>query len=314
MTGRTELHHRTIITRLLISGGTGSLGQALVRELLISPMPPEIVVYSRGEFGQFEMEQAFPVVQYCLGDVRDYNRLRYAMQGCSHVIHAAALKHVAKCEHDPGEAVKTNIDGARNVIRAARREGVSKVLAISSDKAVNPYNLYGATKLAADKLFCAVSGNGPACAVIRWGNFFDSRGSVAPLFRAERERQSGTLEVRDLRMTRFHVVLEQAAKVTLGALADFHGGEIYVPKMPSYRLVDLARAIYPGAELRETGRLRGEKLHEELLLPGDAPLTRDHGEYYVTHREFNPEHTGGKRVPKDFHYRSDNNTKWIKEF
>ncbi len=304
------------IEKVLITGGTGSLGQALVRELLVSPAPPKIVVYSRGEFAQFEMEQRFPTVQYCLGDVRDYDRLRYAMQGCSRVIHSAALKHVAKCERDPGEAVKTNINGARNVIRAARRERVAKVLAISTDKAVNPYNLYGATKLAADKLFCAASLEYcPACAVIRWGNFFDSRGSVAPIFRAAKEKQAGFVHVHDLRMTRFHVTLGQAARITLRILDVFYGGEIFVPKMPSYYLVALAHAIYPGAELKETGRLPGEKIHEELLLPGDAPMTRDYGDYYSTHPGFNPNRTGGgKRVPKDFHYTSEDNTEWVTEF
>lgn len=296
--------------KLVITGGTGSLGRTLVPKLQDKY---SLVVFSRNEYDQWQMEQNYPGVRYILGDVRDLAALRRAFSGAQYVIHAAALKHVAKCRENPQEAIGVNILGSQNVIQAAQDEEVPKVLAISTDKAVNPVSLYGATKLAADELFLNCdTRSGPWFSVIRMGNFADSRGSVMPKFRALASgQQSPHLPIHDPRMTRFHITLDQAADAVVWALDAMEGGEIFVPKMPSYRLVDLARHISPNAELVTVGLTPGEKLHEELITELAAQHTWDCGNMYVS--------VTGERVPEmecrallpDFYYSSDTNTQWV---
>lgn len=266
---------------LLVTGGTGSLGQALVKYALALAFA-KIIVFSRNEFDQYEMEQELPSVSCVLGDVRDRDALLYAFKDVTHIIHCAALKHVRKCEDNPIEAVDVNIGGAKNIIHAAIERGVRSVLAVSSDKAVNPINLYGATKLVADKLFVSANKyNATRFSVIRPGNFANSRGSVEPLFEQLRNKEQAWLPIHDLRMTRFYITLEQAAECCFTALDIDAPGWIFAPKMPSYRLVDLARHIHPAAELREIGIDRGEKLHEALVIAGDG-ITINAPGFYIT--------------------------------
>lgn len=267
--------------KILCTGGTGSLGRALVSYAL-TLNPAKIIVFSRNEFDQFEMEQEFPGVTYILGDIRDRDALLYAFRDVTHIIHAAALKHVRKCEENPITAAEINIDGAKNIIHAAIEKGVQSVLAVSSDKAVNPINLYGATKLVSDKLFVAANKyNATRFSVIRPGNFANSRGSVGPLFEQLRDKEQTWLPIHDLRMTRYHITLEQAAECCFKALDIDAPGWIFAPKMPSYRLVDLARHIHPTAELREVGVDRGEKLHEHLVIASDGNTVSVPG-FYIT--------------------------------
>ncbi|MBM2826410.1 MAG: polysaccharide biosynthesis protein CapD [Dehalococcoidia bacterium] len=304
---------------VLITGGTGSFGQAFCK-LLLNDYPVKAVrVYSRDELKQYEMARKLtdPRLRFLIGDVRDKERLERAMIDVDIVVHAAALKQILACEYNPLEAIKTNIMGAANVIEAALNSGVKNVIALSSDKAVNPVNLYGATKLCAEKLFVqgnSYSGAGPtrfSCA--RYGNVLGSRGSVVPLF--YQQKQNGMLTITDSRMTRFWITLPQAVKFVIKRIESMQGGEIFVPKLPSVKVTDLAETIAPGCTTVETGIRPGEKLHEVLVTEEESRHSRDMGEYYL----IEPENQwwdvvgweGGVRVDDDFRYSSDSNERFI---
>jgi UDP-N-acetylglucosamine 4,6-dehydratase len=300
--------------QILVTGGTGSFGRAFVRRMLADGEDVTIRVYSRDELKQYEMTRAFgndPRLRFCIGDVRDRERLARAMYGVEWVVHAAALKQVDLCEYNPAEAVKTNIQGSQNVIEAAIDAKVKRVVALSTDKAVNPVNLYGATKLCAEKLF--VHGNayaGPRdtrFACVRYGNVLGSRGSVVPLFL--KQAAAGVLTITDQRMTRFWITLEQAVSLVRLVFAEMRSGEVYVPKIPSMRMTDLARAIAPEAIVKEIGMRPGEKLHEMLLSPEEAHRTREYPTHYVVSRHM--PRSDGKPIPADSCYRSDTNTQWL---
>ncbi len=301
-------------TQILLTGGTGSFGQAFVAKRLAEDSRCTIRVFSRDELKQYEMARTFdndPRLRFFIGDVRDAQRLQRAMYGVDLVIHAAALKHVPICEFNPAEAVKTNIEGAQNVVDCAIDAGVARCVALSTDKAANPVNLYGATKLCAEKLF--VHGNvyaGPRrsrFACVRYGNVMGSRGSVIPLFRKQAE--SGVVTLTDRRMTRFWLSLEQAVDFVELAVREMRGGEIFVPKIPSMRVVDLARAIAPNAETREMGIRPGEKLHELLLTSEEAADAREFEDHYVIKRKWRG--TGGKALADRFVYASNTNHQWL---
>lgn len=272
---------------ILITGGTGSFGRAFVQALLERYRPARVIVFSRDELKQFEMQQSFaaPVMRYFLGDVRDRERLVQAMRGVDIVVHAAALKQVPAAEYNPMECVKTNIHGAENVIQAALANRVDKVLALSTDKAANPINLYGATKLASDKLFVAannIAGDNPTrFAVVRYGNVVGSRGSVVPYFRKLLAEGARELPITDVRMTRFWISLAQAIDFVFRSFARMQGGEIFVPKIPSVRIVDLAEAMAPGLPHRLIGIRPGEKLHEIMCPADDSHLTLEFADHYV---------------------------------
>ncbi|MEG6584991.1 UDP-N-acetylglucosamine 4,6-dehydratase (inverting) [Dendrosporobacter sp. 1207_IL3150] len=272
---------------ILITGGTGSFGKECVRILLERYQPQKIIVYSRDELKQFEMSQHFndKAMRYFLGDVRDAERLRQAMRGVDYVIHAAALKQVPAAEYNPMECIKTNIYGAENVIKAAIENGVEKVIALSTDKAANPINLYGATKLASDKLFVAANNmtgtNRTRFAVVRYGNVVGSRGSVVPFFQNLVKQGAKELPITDIRMTRFWITLRKGVDLVLHSFARMHGGEIFVPKIPSSRIVDLAEAIAPGIPHKIIGIRPGEKLHEIMCPTDDSHLTIEFPDHYV---------------------------------
>jgi len=304
---------------ILITGGTGSFGQHFVKTMLAQHRPKAVRIFSRDELKQHEMREVLhdDRLRYFLGDIRDKERLCRALKGVKIVVHAAALKQIPACEYNPFEAVQTNVLGAQNLINAAIDTGVERVLALSSDKAVNPVNLYGATKLCADKLFIqgnSYTGAGPTkFACVRYGNVLGSRGSVILLFREQ--RKSGTLTITDRRMTRFWITLDQAVEFVIRSIERMQGGEIFVPKIPSMALHDLAQAIAPGCQIRETGIRPGEKLHEILLTEDDARHTLEFEDYFLTEPEFpwweGSQWTGGKPLPEGFSYRSDNNTQWL---
>ena len=303
---------------ILVTGGTGSFGQAFVRRLLAEHRPARVVIFSRDELKQYEMQQALsaPVLRYFIGDVRDKERLRRAMHGVDIVVHAAALKHVPACEYNPIEAVETNIGGARNIVEAALDSGVKKVLALSTDKAVNPVNLYGATELVSEKIFTqgnAYSGiDGTRFANVRYGNVVGSRGSVIPLF--VKQRDTGTITLTDDRMTRFWITLEQGVAFVIKAIEDMHGGEIFVPKIPSMRLTDLASAVAPGCKQKIVGIRPGEKLHEVLLSEDEARHTIEEKDRYVIQPEnhmWSEEVPVPSKIPQGFRYTSDANTEWL---
>lgn len=275
--------------RILVTGGTGSFGKRFVRRMVEGSVPVErLVIYSRDELKQFEMQQAFPAERYpmlrfFIGDVRDAPRLRRAMEDIDTVIHAAALKQVPAAEYNPFEAIKTNVLGAQNVIEAAMDEGVRNVVALSTDKAAAPINLYGATKLCSDKLFVAANNfrghRDIRFSVVRYGNVMGSRGSVIPFF-LER-RATGILPITDPRMTRFNITLDEGVDLVLHALRNMWGGEIYVPKIPSYRITDVAEAIGPDCEKPVVGIRPGEKLHEEMVTETDGLCTLEFSDHYV---------------------------------
>ena len=300
---------------VLVTGGTGSFGRKFV-EIALKARPKRLVVYSRDEYKQHQMQRQFdhPAMRYFIGDVRDADRLRRAMHGIDVVVHAAALKQVPAIEYNPFEAVKTNIVGAENVINSAIDCRVPKVVALSSDKAVNPINMYGATKLCADKMF--VAGNSYAGAertvfgVVRYGNVIGSRGSVVEVFK--RLRENGTVPVTDERMTRFWITLEQGVRFVMAAIRDMRGGEIFVPKIPSMRILDLVKAVAPGRKIRIIGIRPGEKLHEVLLTEDDASHTVEQPDRYVILPEFfSARRPKGRKVPPQFRYSSDKNTSWL---
>lgn len=272
---------------VLITGGTGSFGQAFARTLLSRYELSRLVVLSRDELKQFEMAQTLdaPIMRYFIGDVRDGPRLRQAMKGIDVVVHAAAMKQVPAAEYNPMECIKTNVHGAENVIHAAIECGVERVVALSTDKAANPINLYGASKLASDKLFVAannVAGGHPTrFSVVRYGNVLGSRGSVLPFFRRLIAAGETSLPITDPRMTRFWITLEQGIQFVLNALDRMHGGEIFVPKIPSIRVTDLAESLLPGQQTRVVGIRPGEKLHEIMCPLDDSHLTIEFPDHYV---------------------------------
>ncbi|HEX2210472.1 MAG TPA: UDP-N-acetylglucosamine 4,6-dehydratase (inverting) [Longimicrobium sp.] len=310
---------------VLVTGGTGSFGQKLVETLLQRHQPRKVVVFSRDEQKQYEMRQRFPehafeAVRYFLGDVRDRERLYRALDGVDVVVHAAALKQVEACEYNPLEAVRTNILGAANLIDAAIDRNVGRVITVSTDKAVNPVNLYGATKLTADKLFIAANNysgaHGTRFGVVRYGNVVGSRGSVVPLFL--QRRRTGTVPVTDPRMTRFWITLEQGVEFVLRSLARMQGGEIFVPRIPSMNIMDLALALAPGCGIEVVGSRPGEKLHEVLVSEDDARHTLEYGDHFVILPAFHdwdaeaPRRAdGGRPCPEGFRYGSDTNNDWL---
>ena len=308
---------------ILVTGGTGSFGKAFARTILDECSPHKVIVYSRDELKQHEMQRVHgfddPRVRYFLGDVRDKERLQRAMAGVDIVVHAAALKQVPACEYNPHEAVKTNIDGAANIIDAAIDNGVKKVLAISTDKAVNPVNLYGATKLVGEKLFVqgnTYSGGGVTrFSCTRYGNVIGSRGSVVPLFR--KQRATGTITVTDERMTRFWLTLKQGVRFVLDSIVRMQGGEVFVPKIPSMRLVDLAKAIAPECEIEIIGIRPGEKLHESLVSKDESRHTREFRDHYSIEPMFpwwtERQPSGGTPMTPETEFSSDNNPDWLTE-
>ncbi|WP_022662605.1 UDP-N-acetylglucosamine 4,6-dehydratase (inverting) [Paucidesulfovibrio longus] len=310
---------------ILITGGTGSFGKKCVRTLLDSYEPKKVIVFSRDELKQFEMAQDFPEDKYpnlrfFIGDVRDKERLYRAFHGVDIVIHAAAMKQVPAAEYNPFEAVKTNILGAQNIIDAAIDTGVRRVVALSTDKAASPANLYGATKLCSDKLF--IAGNSYSSAretrfsVVRYGNVVGSRGSVIPFFRKIAESGANKLPITDPRMTRFWITLENGVQFVLDSLERMSGGELYVPKLPSMNILDLAKAIAPHCEIDVVGIRPGEKLHEIMITQDDARHTVEYDSYYVIrpeHRQPGIEYSdeGCTPVPEGFEYNSRDNAQWL---
>ncbi len=304
---------------ILITGGTGSFGKKFVEVVLKKYRPKRLIVFSRDELKQYEMQRVFnqPCMRYFIGDVRDAARLHRAFHGVDIVVHAAAMKQVPASEYNPFEAIKTNILGAENIINEAIECGVGQVIALSSDKAVNPVNLYGATKLCSDKLF--VAGNSyrgkktAAFSVVRYGNVMGSRGSVIPLFKEQ--RKTGTITITDKRMTRFWITLEQGVGFVLKCLEVKQGGEVFVPKIPSMSLMDLAAAIAPGCKIQVTGIRPGEKLHEVLVPKDEARNVLEYKDMFVIEPNFpwwgKNKMKGGKRVAADFEYTSDNNKQWL---
>jgi UDP-N-acetylglucosamine 4,6-dehydratase/5-epimerase len=304
---------------VLVTGGTGSFGKRFIGHILRTTAVRRVVVLSRDELKQFEMQQLYPNedrLRFFIGDIRDRERVYRAFHGVDAVVHAAALKQVPAAEYNPFEAVKTNVHGAQNVIECAIDQGVQRVVALSTDKACSPVNLYGATKLVSDKLF--VNGNAYAggtvtrFAVVRYGNVVGSRGSVVPFFRTE--AASGVLPITDERMTRFWITLDRGVQFVLDALESMHGGELFVPKIPSMRVTDLARAMAPDAKLHVVGIRPGEKLHEEMISVSDARSTLDQGDRYVIQPELDfwePVKIEGTPVPDGFSYASDTNDRWL---
>lgn len=312
---------------ILITGGTGSFGKAFVRTILSRwPKVGRVVILSRDEQKQFQMSQEFPeslypMVRFFIGDVRDYQRLKRAFEGIELVVHAAAMKHVHIAEYNPDECVKTNIGGAENVIRACMETGVRRVVALSTDKACAPINLYGATKLTSDKLFVAANNikghRDIKFSVVRYGNVMGSNGSVIPFFLKERDK--GVLRITHPEMTRFNISLSEGVQLVLDAFERAWGGELFVPKIPSYRILDVAKAVAPDARLDVVGIRPGEKIHEEMVTPSDSYVTCDLGDRYVilpqanfswTRDEF-LEHFKCKLVSPGFHYTSGENSDWL---
>jgi UDP-N-acetylglucosamine 4,6-dehydratase len=306
-------------TNILVTGGTGSFGQKFARIMLQDYHPQKLIIFSRDELKQHEMRVGgfnHPNIRFFLGDVRDVERLRRALQGVDVVVHAAAMKQVPAAEYNPIEAVMTNIIGSRNVIDAALDCGVKRVLALSTDKAVNPTNLYGATKLVAEKLFVqanAYSGDGPTrFSCVRYGNVLGSRGSVIPLFLAQ--RKTGKVTLTDPRMTRFWLTLEQGVGFVMKAIERMAGGEVFVPKIPSMNMRALAEAVAPGCEIEEVGIRPGEKLHEVLIGEDEARNAMDMEDMFVirpTHPWWNGATTEGRGAQTPFRYASDTNDRWL---
>ena len=314
------LNNKTI----LITGGTGSFGHHFVDYVLAHYKPKKIIIYSRDEFKQFNMANAYKkhekILRFFIGDVRDEARLFRAMHGVDYVIHAAALKQVPACEYNPNEAIKTNVNGAMNVINAALDAGVEKVVALSTDKAVNPINLYGGTKLVSDKLFTAANAYsgayGTKFSVVRYGNVAGSRGSVIPFFQSIIDKGGTDLPITDYRMTRFWISLEEGVKLVIKALAEARGGETFISKIPSFKITDLAQAMLPGCNMPEVGIREGEKLHECMVTREDSLHTYEYEKHYIVYPHYNwwgekdiiP---GGKRVEMGFEYSSGTNTQWL---
>ncbi|MBL8806886.1 MAG: UDP-N-acetylglucosamine 4,6-dehydratase (inverting) [Rhodospirillales bacterium] len=310
---------------VLVTGGAGSFGSHFVRTILETSKPSRVVVFSRDEHKHYDMERRFQkhakTLRYFIGDVRDVDRLKMAMRGIDYVVHAAALKHVPTAEYNPFECIKTNVIGAENVVQAAIDNGVKRVIALSTDKAANPINLYGASKLASDKIMVAANALsarvGTRFAVVRYGNVVGSTGSVIPLFRKMLAEGAKELPITDERMTRFWITLDQGVAFVLSCLRMMEGGEIFVPRIPSMRVVDLARAMAPGLPLRTIGIRPGEKLHEVLISEDDARSTVAFDDRYVIEPSFaswerrGHAAQGGRPTPENFRYASDTNDEWL---
>ena len=313
---------------VLITGGTGSFGNKFVETILRDyPNVKKIIIFSRGELKQYNMKQKYPhkdypMMRFLIGDVRDGDRLKMACEGVDVIIHAAAIKQVDTAEYNPRECIKTNVNGAINVINAALECGVKDVVALSTDKACAPINLYGATKLTSDKLFTAANNikgsKDIRFSVVRYGNVMGSRGSVIPFFIKLRDEGAKELPITDMRMTRFNISLQEGVDLVMWALDHHLGGEIFIPKIPSYKITDVAKAIAPNLPMKEVGIRPGEKLHEEMITATDSLSTIDIGKYYAilpsvsfmhTREDF-VNHYNAFSVSDGFHYRSDNNTEW----
>lgn len=308
---------------ILATGATGSFGKVFVKEALTHFNPKRLIVFSRDELKQFEMAQIFPkekypAIEFILGDVRDKDRLRQVMNGVDILVHAAALKQVPPAEYNPGEFIKTNVLGAMNLIDVAIEKGVKKVVALSTDKASNPINLYGATKLCSDKLFiagnCLAEGLETRFSVVRYGNVVGSRGSVVPFF--QKMRKTGVLPITDAAMTRFFITLEEGVNLVCSAMENMLGGEIFVPKIGSIKITDLAKIIAPECDQRVIGIRPGEKLHESLISPEEGRTTFEFPKHYViasevVHWAKDQTKIGGKLVKPGFAYTSDTNEKWF---
>ncbi|MGN0513836.1 MAG: UDP-N-acetylglucosamine 4,6-dehydratase (inverting) [Lachnospiraceae bacterium] len=314
------LNNKTI----LVTGGTGSFGNAFVEYVLNNFEPKKIIIYSRDEYKQFIMANKFKQykdkLRFFIGDVRDSERLHRAFDEVDYVVHAAALKQVPACEYNPIEAVKTNIDGAINIVNAALDCGVKKVVALSTDKAVNPINLYGGTKLVSDKLFIsanAYSGNHDVCfSVVRYGNVAGSRGSVIPFFRDIIANGENELPITDYRMTRFWISLDEGVQLVIKALAEAKGGETFISKIPSFKITDLAQAIAPGCKMPEVGIREGEKLHEIMVTREDSMNTYEYDKHFIVYPHMDwwnasKIQAGGKKVEQGFEYSSGENKEWL---
>lgn len=310
---------------ILITGGTGSFGNHFVDYVLKHDKPKKIIIYSRDEFKQFQMANKYKeysdVLRFFIGDVRDEQRFRRALNGVDYVIHAAAMKQVPACEYNPMEAIKTNIDGATNIINAVLDSpSVTKVVALSTDKAVNPINLYGGTKLVSDKLFVAANAYSGTrdlrFSIVRYGNVAGSRGSVIPFFRGILEQGKKELPITDYRMTRFWISLEEGVKLVLKALEEARGGETFISKIPSFKITDLAKAMCEDCKMLEVGIREGEKLHEIMITTEDSLNTYEYDKHYIVYPHYtwweeNRIIPGGKKVEQGFSYSSDNNTEWL---
>ena len=313
---------------ILLTGGTGSFGKAFTRFVLKNYKPAKIIIYSRDEFKQFNMQndfrkefpEDFSKLRFFIGDVRDKERLTRAMEGVDYVIHAAALKQVPACEYNPQEAIKTNIHGAQNVIDAALDAGVKKVVALSTDKAVNPVNLYGGTKLVSDKLFIAANayaGKKDICfSIVRYGNVAGSRGSVIPFFQDLIDKGETELPITDYRMTRFWISLQEGVELVIKALEESKGGETFISKIPSFKITDLAEAMLPGCVKKEVGIREGEKLHEIMVTSEDSFTTYEYDKHFIVYPQmvFSDRMKAtptGKKVEEGFSYSSGNNTWWL---
>ncbi len=307
---------------ILITGGTGSFGKKITEIVLNEYQPKKVIIYSRDELKQFEMQQQFSAhknIRFFIGDVRDKVRLLRAFDGVDYIVHAAALKQVPAMEYNPTEAIKTNVIGAMNVIEAALDKGIKKIIALSTDKACNPINLYGATKLCSDKVFVSANSysgqGGPRFSVVRYGNVVGSRGSVVPFFLNMLKK--GEFPITDSRMTRFWITLEQGVRFVIKNFERMQGGEIFVPKIPSMNIMDLAKAIGPECKTKIVGIRPGEKIHEVMIGEDDARNTKELDDCYVIQPAFNwwneDNHAEGKSLPEGFRYSSDINDKWLKE-
>lgn len=314
------LNNKTI----LITGGTGSFGHHFVDYVLEHYQPKKIIIYSRDEFKQFNMQNEYKkydkYLRFFIGDVRDKERLARALNGVDYVIHAAALKQVPACEYNPIEAIKTNINGACNVIDACLDKGIKKVVALSTDKSVSPANLYGSTKMVSDKLFAAANAysgaEGTKFAVVRYGNVAGSRGSVIPFFQNIIDQGGRELPITDYRMTRFWISLEEGVKLVIKALAESRGGETFISKIPSFKITDLAQAMLPGCEMPEIGIREGEKLHECMVPAEDSSHTYEYDSHYIIYPNYNWWNQdklipGGKKVEPGFVYDSGTNKEWL---
>lgn len=315
---------------ILITGGTGSFGKKMIEMIFENYNPKKVIIYSRDEFKQFNVRnkfvkmltaEQFLKLRFFIGDVRDRDRLYRAFKGVDYVIHAAAMKQVQACEYNPFEAIKTNVEGAQNVIDAALDRGVKKVVALSTDKAVNPINLYGGTKLVSDKLFIsanAYSGeHGTIFSVVRYGNVAGSRGSVIPYFKELLEKGATELPVTDERMTRFWITLDEGVKLVFKALDESKGGETYISKIPSFRIGDVVRALDGNATIKEVGIREGEKLHEVMITKDDSRTTYEYENHYIIYPQFdwwiweNYFKKGGRLIEDGFEYNSETNSEWL---
>lgn len=317
------LNNKTI----LITGGTGSFGKKFLEKILNEYKPKRVIIYSRDEFKQsvmkaeYEKKYDMSCVRFFIGDVRDKERLLRAFHEVDYVIHAAAMKQVPTCEYNPIEAIKTNINGAMNVIDAAIDRGVKKVVALSTDKAVNPINLYGGTKLVSDKLFVSANAyskiSGTKFSVVRYGNVAGSRGSIIPIFKNLIDQGVKELPITDMRMTRFWITLDQGVDLVFKALRESQGGETYISKIPSFHIGDLAEAMLPGCGMKEIGIREGEKLHEVMVTKDDSRTTYEFDEHYIIYPHFEwwdecqNDRSGGVLVEDGFEYSSSNNKQWL---